>query len=69
MPENGSLWSPQNLVRRAHESSATAMAMPELHAARFRIGRVAPERLSSVLLEPPGTEASLRAPRATLPWR
>ena len=28
MPENGSLWSPQNLVRRAHESSATAMAMP-----------------------------------------
>jgi hypothetical protein len=27
--------APQNLVRRAHESSATAMAMPELHAARF----------------------------------
>jgi hypothetical protein len=27
--------APQNLVRRAHEFRATAMAMPELHAARF----------------------------------
>ncbi|MGA7761650.1 MAG: hypothetical protein WCA59_07875 [Candidatus Binataceae bacterium] len=27
--------APPNLVRRAHESSATAMAMPELYAARF----------------------------------